>query len=245
MLPPTKLILDYFTTNILSLGKNENNFAKQVITAFNIKSSKDIWKIPAYIEYRTDNIMDLTQSFQTMDFTFYTGKGDCEDQARAIKKGLEALNLPTYYWLVFQDESYQVGHAMTIFINEDGYLTAQNYTEQWINKDYTITTKDIENNTERFKYLMEGINGAIFPKQLDWRISWIIKTNSIEYPKGYIKTPISQSLGNIEYSFKLDSRELILPEIESLNLTSNLNISNFSITSTIVLGLLALWLSRK
>ena len=245
MLPPTKMIIDYFTQNILSIGKNENNFAKTVIKAFNIKSSKDIWKIPAYIEYKPDTIMDLSQSFQTMDFTFYTGTGDCEDQARAIKKGLEALHLPAYYWLVFEDNSFQIGHAMVLFINENGYLTAQNYTEQWINKDFTITKKDLENNSERLQMLMEGLNNAIFPNQRYWNVSWLIKTNSLEYPIGYLQLPTTLSNGNIEYNYQIDSREMILQEIENLNVEANLNVSDFKIISGLLAGLAMLYLVRK
>lgn len=231
---PTEAIVDYFSRNLLTLEKNESYFAKKVKEAFEIKSYLDLWKIEAYINYKTDEVLDIQQAMQTLDFTMWKGEGDCEDHVRALKKVAETLGLKTYWWLVFTDHSYQQGHAMLLYITPEGYLTAQNYTEYFIEKTYKITENDIKNETQKFKNAVEILNGAIFPKQKYWAVSWIIKTDKNEYPLWYVEAPTTISAGDIEYKLFPDDRVLVYKYVDKLNLMANYTLSDYVYTAGLI-----------
>lgn len=230
---PTEAIKSYFGSNILTLGKNENYFAKKVKEAFEINDFLDLWKVEAYIKYKTDDILDVKQSMQTLDFTMWKGEGDCEDHVRALKKVAETLGLKTFWWLVFTDNSYQQGHAMLLYITPEGYLVAQNYTEYFIEKQYKITEDDIKNETQNFRNAMEIINGLVFPKQTYWNVSWIIKTDRNEQPLWYVEAPTTFGDGDKEYRIFPNYRSFVIKYAEKLNTMANYTIIDYLIPAGI------------
>jgi len=224
MRKPFKALTDYFSMNILSLGVDEEEYARKILRIFDIKSSNDLWKISAYINYKSDTVESFSQQMQTLDFTIWRGEGDCEDHVRALKKVTEALGLKTYWWLVFQDTGLQQGHAMLLFIDEKGYLTCLNYTQYFKVLEDTITEDDIKNETEKFKKIIKIMNYAVFPTQRMWNVSYIIKTDKNEKPLWYVDAPTQLVAGKMDYQIYPDTRLAIVNEITRLKAWTRITI---------------------
>lgn len=226
MLTPTVEIKNYFY-NTISYNKNEKRIARDILNGFEIKTSNDLYRFGQYIKYKSDYVWDLTQTMQTIDFTLYEGTGDCEDFTRAYVKLLKELGLPAYYWLMFRDVNYQNGHAVPLYINEEGYLSILNYTTYYIVDTIKITAKDIEENTEVFQQAFNILHGNLISTFGDYHINWIIKTNAFEHPQGYLDMDYAPSFQPCYQKSYPHDRTFVLKYIQKMNLKRNIVVSDF------------------
>lgn len=233
-LRPTPIIIEYFDA-VVSLKENENEYARKVVRAFDIRKLEDLWRIAAYINYSTDVAAGFSQIMQSLGFTMWRGEGDCEDFTRALVKVGKAAGFKMYYWLVFADTSYQNGHAMALGISKEGYLTALNYTTIYIAK-LKVSEKDIYNNTQSFQQAMRWLNAAIFPFQYLWQVSWIVKTDNDEKPLWYIDAPTDLEPGDVIRKSYPHGRLAIIDYMNRLNLITRLDIKDFAIPALIAAG---------
>lgn len=241
--PPNPLINAYFN-NIISYGQSEIYTTKKVVNGFDIKDSFKMYRFGQYVNYKSDSVGELTQNMQTLDFTLYVGTGDCEDYTRAYVKILKELKLPVYYWLMFTDTNYLTGHAIPLYINENGNLSALNYTNYYVVDSIQLEKKDIEENTTKFQEAFSVLHGAIINNFEDYSINWIIKTDENEKPLGYTEMRYIPMFRDVWTKSYIQDRSMVLKYIERINLSRNIVISDFIIPifAFIVVYMLSRWL---
>jgi len=242
MLAPSAAMIKYFN-DVVNFPVKESVIAKKVIDAFEIKSVIDLWKVGAYINYVKDERLDMTQVLQDLGTSVYYGIGDCEDIARAQIVLGKSIKVPAYYLMMFPDNSYKNGHVMGLYI-ENNNLIALNYTTYYIAKDETITSKDVENNTQAFQNALAAINYNISRDLKQYQILWIIKTNSTEKPIGYINGTNRIQYGDVEVKEFPNTRDAVMEYIQRLNLDELITkptISPVLIIAGIITAIILLW----
>ena len=223
---PTQAIYNYFK-NTISYKKNEIYIAKEIIKNFEIKNSDDLYKFGQYINYKSDNVYDIQQVMQTLDFTLYEGSGDCEDFARAYVVLAKRLNINAYYWLMFKNENLTEGHTTFMYIDEEGYLSVLNYTNYYKYKGIKLTHVDIEKKTEAFQKAFNAIIGAFSLNFDTYYVNWIVKTNDQELPSFFHNMQYNPVYDDVEQKSYLNDRSQILEYINKMNLSRNLVTNDF------------------
>lgn len=240
MVTPKSWIHAYFN-NIITYGtvekkdgkliksniKSEQEIAEKVFKGFKMSTSLDFHRFGQYVNYLPDYVGSVTQLMQTLDYTFYAGSGDCEDFARSFVQLAKYKKLPAYYWFAFENDAYQNGHAMPLWINEEGNLTVLDYTSYFIDDKNVISKEDIENNTQNFGDSFNLLHGEITKKLYDWKVNYIIKTDIGEMPVGYNRMNYQPSFQGAKYLSYPNSRFFVLPYVTQMNLTRNLSFQDF------------------
>jgi len=241
---PTAAMIKYFN-DVVDFPVKESVIANKVIDAFEIKSVFDLWKIGAYVEYVKDERLDISQIIQDLGTTMYYGIGDCEDIARAQIVLGKNIKVPAYYLMMFPDNSYKNGHVMELYI-ENNNLIALNYTTYYTAKDETITSKDVENNTQAFQNALAAINYHIIRDLKQYQILWIIKTDQNEKPIGYINGTNRIQYGDVEVKEFPNTRDAVMQYMKKINLDELIK-KKPEISTTIlfaiigILGTLIIW----
>jgi hypothetical protein len=225
---PKTLIENYFSTP-LSYNQNENITANKIIRGFEITKSADIHRFGQYVKYKTDNVDELSQTMQTIDFTLYEGTGDCEDYTRAYVKILKNMNLPAYYWLMFTNTNYTNGHALPLFLDENNHLATINYTTYYIVDTIELVKQDIDRQSTKFEQAFSILHGAIISNFHDYSINWIVKTNDDETPVGYLNMKYAPHFQEIYTKSYIQDRSLVLKYINNMNLSRNFVVSDLLI----------------
>lgn len=237
---PISLVSNYFK-NIVSYGKDEDTISKEILKGFDINNSMQIHKFGQYINYKSDSVHDLSQTMQKIDYTLFEGTGDCEDFTRAYVKLLKNLNIPVYYWLMFTDTNYTNGHAIPIFLNEDGYLTALNYTEYYIVNSIKLDKKDFEEKSEHFLTAMHILHGAVIQNFEIYKINWLIETDKNENPRYLYDLEYNPlHTGFIKKSY-IHDRTLVLHYVAKMNLSRNIILTDFLFPLLGFTAFTALW----
>lgn len=224
-----KEALDLYFSNIATYNKNEHALAKEIIKYFEIKSSWDIYKFGQYIEYKTDLVFDISQTMQTLDFTLYEGTGDCEDFTRAFVILLKELDLPVYYWLMFTNQNMNEGHAVPLYLSEEGYLTILNYTNYYYVDSIILTKEDFIKQTDNFMQAFYRLQGAIATYMKDYPVNILVETSFLEQVKTYTEPPFKPMFSDYKVISNLHSRLLVREYIKKMNLERNLVLQKFII----------------
>jgi len=231
---------DYFS-NTISYNKSENYLAGEILKGFEIDNSDKLYRFGQYIKYKTDDVFDLGQTMSKLDYTLYTGEGDCEDFTRAYVVLLKKMKLTAFYWLMWTDRNYDNGHAIPLFIDENGFLTALNYTNYYKCTSIKLTLNDYLNENQNFQNAFNSIRSKLAQEYQDFFVNVIVQTDSNEMPMKVNDVPYVVNNVDIEYITHPMDRTLVLTYINNMNLNRNISLSDFTvpiIASVIVLTII-------
>jgi hypothetical protein len=234
---------EYFS-NVATYNKNENIIARDILKYFEIDNSDKLYRFGQYVKYRSDSVADVSQTMQTLDFTLFEGEGDCEDYTRAYVILVKNMKLPVWYWLMWKNRNYSEGHAIPLFIDENGYLTALNYTTYYQYRKIKLKYEDFSNGTPNFQMAFNAIRTKLSETFNDYFVNVIVQTTSNENPEWVFDVPYIINQADVYYKAYPQNRTLVLKYIQALNLDRNLTISDFTVPvlSSIIVIMLARWL---
>lgn len=219
--------LDLYFSSLATYNKNEHALAKEIIKYFEIKSSWDIYKFGQYINYKTDIVFDISQVMQTLDFTLYEGTGDCEDFARAFVILLKELDLPVSYWLMFTNQNMNDGHAVPLYLSEEGFLTILDYTNYYYVDSIILSKEDFENQTDNFMQAFYRLQGAIATYMKVYPVNILVETSFLERVKSYTEPPYKPMFSDYKVITHPHSRIYVREYIKKMNLERNLLLQKF------------------
>lgn len=238
--------LDLYFSNLATYNKNEYSIAKEIIKYFEINSTWDLYKFGQYINYKTDIVFDISQVMQTLDFTLYEGTGDCEDFTRAFVILLKEMNIPVYYWLMFTNSNMNDGHAVPLYLSEEGFLTILNYTNYYYVDSIILSKEDFENQTDNFMQAFYRLQGAIATYMKDYPVNILVETSFLEKVKSYTEPTYQPIFGDYKIITHPHNRLLVKDYIRKMNLERNLVLQKFiiPITGALLFGFIVYLIRR-
>ena len=241
-----KKSLDLYFSNIATYNKNEYSIAKEIIKYFEINSTWDLYKFGQYINYKTDIVFDILQVMQTIDFTLYEGTGDCEDFTRAFVILLKEMNIPVYYWLMFTNSNMNEGHAVPLYLSEEGYLTILNYTDYYYVDSIVLSEKDFKEQSDSFLQALYRLQGALASKMKDHPINILVETSFLEKVKSYTEPPYQPMFSDYKTITYPHNRIYVMDYVRTMNLERNIFLQKFilPIAGSLLFGFIT-YLFRK
>jgi hypothetical protein len=212
---------NYFNATVY-FPVSERVMAEKVADIFNIRTWRDLWKVKIPIQYEKEPEGGVLprQVLQDLGTSLYFQRGDCEDIARGQIAVARTNNIPAYFLMVFTDTTYKNGHVMVLGLTDKGNLFVLNYTKYYIETTYTLTAKDIENDTTAFRNALSRIAYYLEQDQANWMIYWIVKLeyDSSGYLKaiGYIEPTVIPVGGDVETLYFEDNPENFQDELNAL-----------------------------
>lgn len=238
--------LDLYFSNLATYNKNEYSIAKEIIKYFEINSTWDLYKFGQYINYKTDIVFDISQVMQTLDFTLYEGTGDCEDFTRAFVILLKEINIPVYYWLMFTNSNMNDGHAVPLYLSEEGFLTILDYTNYYYVDSIVLTKEDFIKQTDNFMQAFYRLQGAIATYMKDYPVNILVETSFLEQVKNYTQPPYKPMFSDYKVITHPHSRIYVREYIKKMNLERNLVLQKFiiPITGALLFGFIVYLIRR-
>ncbi|MBD3829677.1 MAG: hypothetical protein IE890_04230 [Arcobacter sp.] len=236
--------LNIYFSELATYGKNENVIAKDILKSFEINNSDLLYRFGQYVKYRSDPVANITQTMNTLDFTLFEGEGDCEDFTRSYIVLAKNLNLKSYYWLMWKNRNYDDGHAIPLFINESGHLTALNYTTYYSYEKITVTDEDFQKGNDNFQEAFNAIRTKLTETFQDYFVNIIVETNKNEKPIKVYDVPYNVNHNDVYTKTYPQNRSLVLKYIHALKLERNITLSDFAvpIIASVIVAVIAKWL---